>query len=83
MTSSRKRLKQFFGKKVKKPDKAVKGLFNNDYLHLQNMVVHYKQFQSFDSITDMSRIASKRMHAILDKHCKVSPHILTELQFPL
>ena len=81
MTSSRKRLKQFFGKKVKKPDKAVKGLFNNN-LHLQ-MVVHYKQFQSIDSITDMSRIASKWMHAILDKHCKVSPHILTELQFPL
>lgn len=47
------------------------------------MVVHYKQFQSIDSITDMSRIPSKWIHAILEKHCKVSPHILTELQFPL
>ena len=27
------------------------------------MVVHYKQFQSIDSITDMSRIPSKWIHA--------------------
>ena len=33
VTHCRKRLKQFFGKKVKKPDKAVKGLFIQMVVH--------------------------------------------------